>query len=67
MNECFDPRSAKNIFGRISGMGTLGGLCGGVLAALNVVTPAHISGAASAASSDSGIWANASTGATMYS
>src|SRR5882757_8709997 len=32
MNESFDPRSAKNIFGRISGTGTLGGLCGGVLA-----------------------------------
>jgi len=32
MNESFDPRSAKTIFGRISGMGTLGGLCGGVLA-----------------------------------
>ena len=32
MNESFDPRSAKTIFGRISGMGTLGGLCGGLLA-----------------------------------
>jgi hypothetical protein len=32
MNESFDPRSAKRIFGRISGMGTLGGLCGGLLA-----------------------------------
>jgi len=32
MNESFDPRSAKTIFGRISGLGTLGGLCGGVLA-----------------------------------
>jgi AAA family ATP:ADP antiporter len=32
MNEFFDPRSAKQIFGRISGMGTLGGLCGGLLA-----------------------------------
>ena len=32
MDEYFDPRSAKNIFGRISGVGTLGGLCGGVLA-----------------------------------
>jgi len=32
INECFDPRSAKNASGRISGMGTLGGLCGGLLA-----------------------------------
>jgi hypothetical protein len=32
MNESFDPRSAKQVFGRISGMGTLGGLMGGVLA-----------------------------------
>ena len=32
MNESFDPRSAKTIFGRIGGMGTLGGLCGGILA-----------------------------------
>jgi hypothetical protein len=32
MNESFDPRSAKSLFGRISGMGTLGGLCGGLLA-----------------------------------
>ena len=29
MNESFDPRSAKSIFGRIGGMGTLGGLAGG--------------------------------------
>ena len=27
MNESFDPRSAKELFGRIGGMGTLGGLC----------------------------------------
>ena len=32
MNETFEPRSAKELFGRISGMGTLGGLCGGLLA-----------------------------------
>src|ERR1700750_2920599 len=32
MNESFDPRSAKSVFGRISGMGTFGGLCGGLLA-----------------------------------
>ena len=32
MSESFDPRSAKTVFGRISGMGTLGGLCGGILA-----------------------------------
>ena len=32
INESFDPRSAKNIFGRISGTGTLGGLCGGLFA-----------------------------------
>jgi len=32
MNESFEPRSAKSLFGRISGMGTLGGMCGGVLA-----------------------------------
>ena len=32
MNESFDPRSAKSIFGRIGGMGTLGGLAGGLLA-----------------------------------
>ena len=32
MNESFDPRSAKSVFGRISGMGTLGGFCGGLMA-----------------------------------
>ena len=32
MNEFFDPLSAKQMFGRISGMGTLGGLAGGLLA-----------------------------------
>ncbi len=32
MNESFEPRSAKELFGRISGMGTIGGLCGGLLA-----------------------------------
>jgi hypothetical protein len=32
MNESFEPRSAKELFGRISGIGTLGGLCGGLLA-----------------------------------
>ncbi len=32
MNELFEPRSAKELFGRIGGMGTLGGLCGGLLA-----------------------------------
>jgi hypothetical protein len=34
---------------------------------LNVVTPAHISGAASAGSSDSGMRATATAGASMYS
>jgi hypothetical protein len=32
MNEAFDPRAAKTIFARIGGFGTLGGLCGGLLA-----------------------------------
>lgn len=32
MNESFDSRSAKERFGRISGLGTLGGFCGGLLA-----------------------------------
>src|SRR5581483_9964901 len=32
MNETFEPRHAKDLFGRISGIGTLGGLCGGLLA-----------------------------------
>ena len=32
MNETFEPRLAKDLFGRISGIGTLGGLCGGLLA-----------------------------------
>ena len=32
MNESFDPRAAKHAFGRIGGSGTLGGLCGGILA-----------------------------------
>ena len=32
INESFEPRSAKAAFGRISGVGTLGGLCGGLLA-----------------------------------
>jgi AAA family ATP:ADP antiporter len=32
MNEAFDPREAKRVFGQISGMGTLGGLAGGILA-----------------------------------
>jgi AAA family ATP:ADP antiporter len=32
MNESFDPRSAKLVFGRIGGMGTVGGLAGGLLA-----------------------------------
>ncbi len=32
MNESFEPRSAKQLFGRISGVGTLGGVCGGLLA-----------------------------------
>lgn len=32
MNESFEPRSAKQLFGKIGGMGTLGGLCGGLLA-----------------------------------
>ena len=32
MNESFEPRPAKALFGRISGMGTLGGLCGGLIA-----------------------------------
>ena len=32
MNESFEPRSAKAFFGKISGAGTLGGFCGGLLA-----------------------------------
>jgi hypothetical protein len=32
MNESFEPRSAKELFAKISGMGTLGGLLGGLLA-----------------------------------
>jgi hypothetical protein len=32
MAEAFDPRSAKHVFGRISGAGTLGGIAGGVMA-----------------------------------
>lgn len=32
MTEYFDPRSAQKAFGRIAGMGTLGGILGGVLA-----------------------------------
>jgi hypothetical protein len=33
MNEHLDPRVAKLVLGRISGMGTLGGLAGGLVAA----------------------------------
>ncbi|MCI0403451.1 MAG: hypothetical protein L0212_08010, partial [Acidobacteria bacterium] len=32
LNEHFDPRVAKRAFGRINGMGTLGGLAGGLMA-----------------------------------
>ncbi len=32
MNEAFEPRSAKAVFGKISGVGTLGGFLGGLLA-----------------------------------
>ena len=32
MNESFEPRSAKTVFGKISGSGTLGGFLGGLLA-----------------------------------
>lgn len=32
MNESFEPRSAKDLFAKIGGMGTLGGLFGGLLA-----------------------------------
>jgi hypothetical protein len=32
LSECFDPRTAKKRFGQIAGMGTLGGLIGGLLA-----------------------------------
>lgn len=32
MAETFDPRSAKQIFGRITGAGTLGGIAGGLMA-----------------------------------
>ena len=31
-NEVFDPREAKREFGRIAGAGTVGGICGGLLA-----------------------------------
>lgn len=32
MTESFDPRSAKQVFGRITGAGTLGGITGGLMA-----------------------------------
>ena len=32
LNECLEPRSAKALFGKIGGAGTLGGVCGGILA-----------------------------------
>jgi hypothetical protein len=32
LNESFEPRSAKTVFGKISGFGTLGGFLGGLLA-----------------------------------
>ena len=32
MAEAFDPRTAKQVFGRIMGFGTLGGILGGILA-----------------------------------
>jgi AAA family ATP:ADP antiporter len=32
MNESFEPRSAKTVFGKIGGFGTLGGFLGGLLA-----------------------------------
>lgn len=32
MAESFDPRSAKQVFGRIAGAGTLGGIAGGIVA-----------------------------------
>jgi hypothetical protein len=32
MAESFDPRSAKQVFGRIAGAGTLGGIAGGLMA-----------------------------------
>jgi hypothetical protein len=32
MAEAFDPRSAKHVFGRITGAGTLGGITGGLMA-----------------------------------
>ncbi|MBL8292490.1 MAG: hypothetical protein JNN08_11675 [Bryobacterales bacterium] len=32
MSESFDPRSAKHLFGRIAGAGTLGGITGGLMA-----------------------------------
>jgi hypothetical protein len=32
MAESFDPRSAKHLFGRIAGAGTLGGIAGGLMA-----------------------------------
>lgn len=32
MNESYEPRSAKTVFGKISGSGTLGGFLGGLLA-----------------------------------
>ncbi len=32
MAEAFDPRSAKQVFGRIAGAGTLGGIAGGLMA-----------------------------------
>lgn len=32
MNESFDPRSAKELFGKVGGFGTIGGFCGGLMA-----------------------------------
>ncbi len=32
MTEAFDPRTAKQAFGRITGVGTLGGIAGGIMA-----------------------------------
>ena len=47
LSECFDPRTAKRRFGQIAGVGTLGGLIGGlvaermaVLVGINAMLPA---------------------------
>jgi MFS family permease len=44
ITEAFDPRSAKRVFARITGAGTLGGIVGGVLAERTaaMLSPTHV-------------------------